>query len=214
MKRIGIIIAMIIAASALVYANGSSEETSSSAASASVQRSDAKTLIVYFTPANNDAVDFVSSATPRVGDVSSVEYVANIISSSVKADVAKITVNEAYPLPYNATADRAKQEQSDNVRPAFSVDANPEDYDVIFIGYPIWWYHLPVIMDAFFDKYDFSGKTIIPFNTHAGSGDGGTYEEIKEFEPDATVLDGIAVSGSKAGSSDSEIDAWLEGLKY
>lgn len=214
MKRIGIIIAMIIAASALVYANGSSEETSSSAASASVQRSDAKTLIVYFTPANNDAVDFVSSATPRVGDVSSVEYVANIISSSVKADVAKITVNEAYPLPYNATADRAKQEQSDNVRPAFSVDANPEDYDVIFIGYPIWWYHLPVIMDAFFDKYDFSGKTIIPFMTHQGSRDSGTFKEIKTLEPNATVLDGIAVRGDRAGNSEADVRKWLTGLGY
>ena len=76
MKRITVLfLSMILFVSFALYANGSSEGTSNTG---TVQLSDAKTLIVYFTPANNDAVDFVSSATPRVGGVSSVEYVANI----------------------------------------------------------------------------------------------------------------------------------------
>lgn len=174
-----------------------------------------KILIVYFSSVNTSDVDIVSSATPKADGLGSTEYIAQHIQSKVGGDIVKITPVKDYPEGYNDTADAAKAERDRDERPEFvKLSVNPEDYDVIFVGYPMWWYTLPMIMYTFFDTYDFSGKTVIPFNTHAGSGDGGTYEEIKEFEPDATVLDGIAVSGSKAGSSDSEIDAWLAGLKY
>ena len=78
----------------------------------------------------------------------------------------------------------------------------------------MWWYTIPMVLETFFDTYDLSGKTIVPFNTHAGSRDGGTYMTIQEREPDATVLDGLAISGSAAGSDDSkaEIQEWLSGL--
>lgn len=175
---------------------------------------DKKALIVYFSPANSDTVDAISSATPRVGNVSSVEYVAQLISAKVDADVAKIVPETAYPLPYNDAADQAKKERDDGARPAFTLDANPEDYDVIFIGYPMWWYEMPMIMDTFFDTYDFSGKTIIPFNTHAGSRDGGTYKDVAELEPNATVLDGLAVSGERAGNAESDVNKWLSGLGF
>ena len=81
--------------------------------------------------------------------------------------------------------------------------------------YPMWWYTLPMIMYTFFDEYDFAGKTIIPFNTHEGSGDGGTYETIKEFEPDATVLDGLAIRGGDMKSDQtSEVKAWLQEIGF
>ena len=78
----------------------------------------------------------------------------------------------------------------------------------------MWWYTIPMVFETFFDKYDFIGKTIIPFNTHEGSGDGGTYDTIRECEPGATVSDGIAIRGGNAGSDDAknEIDQWLTGL--
>ena len=71
-----------------------------------------------------------------------------------------------------------------------------------------------MIMDTFFEQYDFSGKTIIPFNTHAGSRDGGTYSDIKELEPNATVLEGLAVPGEDAGkdSTKEAVLLWLQGL--
>ena len=213
MKRIGIFVFFMIIALSVVYANGSSEEKNINTGT-SEQLSEAKTLIVYFSSANNNTADFVSAATPYAGGVSSVEYVANLITSSVKADVARIVPQTAYPQAYNATADKAKQEQNNNERPTFNLDVNPEDYDVIFIGYPIWWYHLPMIMDAFFDKYDFSGKTIIPFMTHQGSRDGGTFKEIKAHEPSATVLDGIAIRGDRAGNAADDVRKWLTGLGY
>ena len=171
-------------------------------------------LIVYFAPSNSDTVDAVSSATPRTNGVASTQYMAELIQAQTGADIAPIVPTEAYPLPYNDTADQAKQEQNDDVRPTFTLDANPEDYDVIVIGYPIWWYHLPMILRSFFDTYDFTGKTIVPFNTHAGSRDGGTYLEIAELEPGATVTEGLAVSGEKAGSSESAVRDWLSKLGY
>lgn len=173
-----------------------------------------KVLVIYFSPANADTVDAVSGATPRVGEVSSVEYVAQIIGAQADADMAKIIPADPYPLVYERAADRAKSEQDDGARPGFVLDVNPEDYDVIFIGYPVWWYHLPMIMQTFFDTYDFNGKTIIPFNTHAGSRDGGTYREIAGLEPNATVLEGLAVAGERAGSAEKDVLSWLSGLGY
>ena len=116
---------------------------------------------------------------------------------------------------YNALARLAKKETDSNERPEIKNHIPVEDYDTIFIGYPMWWYTLPMIMYTFFDTYDFRGKTIIPFNTHAGSGDGGTYQTIKEFEPGATVKDGLAISGSSAfdDSTEETVKSWLAGLE-
>ena len=73
---------------------------------------------------------------------------------------------------------------------------------------------MPMVLETFFDTYDFSGVTIIPFNTHEGSRDGGTYDMIRDREPDATVLDGIAIRGGNAGedSAKDDIEEWLDGL--
>lgn len=176
----------------------------------------AKTLIVYFSPANSDTVDAVSSATPRADGVSPVEYVANLINDEVKADAAKIVPLPSYPLEYSATADKAKAEQTKNERPAFTLspNINIEEYDTVFVGYPIWWYTLPMVMQTFFDKYDFSGKTVIPFNTHLGSRDGGTYRTIKKLESKAKVLDGLAVNANRAQNSKADVRKWLKGLGY
>ncbi|MBR0415539.1 MAG: flavodoxin [Clostridia bacterium] len=140
---------------------------------------------------------------------------ANYIHDTVGGDIVRITPEKAYPENYDDVADYAKKERDDNARPAFKdLGVNPEDYDAIFVGYPIWWYTLPMIMYTFFDTYDFSGKTLIPFNTHEGSGDGGTYKTIKELEPNATVLDGLAIRGGEIGGAESEVKEWLGKLEY
>lgn len=78
---------------------------------------------------------------------------------------------------------------------------------------PMWWYTFPMILYTFFDKYDFSGKTIIPFNTHMGSEDGGTYRTIQQLEPKARVLDGLPMEMSSAERGDARvISKWLEKL--
>jgi len=178
-------------------------------------KADSKVLVIYYSSVNTSGADVVSSATSKVGDIASTEYLAEYIHNKVGGDIAKITPVKDYPTGYDEVVDLAKEEKSDDVRPEFMpLDVNPEDYDIIFIGYPIWWYTRPMILYTFFDKYDFSGKTIIPFNTHEGSGNGGTYDEIKKDEPNATVLDGLAVRGNSAEKSDKEIDNWLDSLGY
>ena len=114
---------------------------------------------------------------------------------------------------YNALAKLAKQEHDIDARPAIRNEIPVQDYDTIFVGYPMWWYTFPMIMYTFFDKYDFSGKTIVPFNTHMGSGDGGTYRTIKELEPDANVLAGLPLEMSDAECGNAKaVSQWLQKL--
>ena len=173
------------------------------------------TLVIYFSANNLNDVDAVSSATPMVGEESAVEWMANIIHDEVGGNLVQIVPSEDYPLEYDATADLAKTEADSEARPVFNnLGIDPTSYSRVFIGYPIWWYRMPMIMETFFDTYDFDGVTIIPFNTHLGSRDGGTYDMIRDREPGATVLEGIPVSGSDVGkdSSKEDILKWLNGL--
>jgi flavodoxin len=75
---------------------------------------------------------------------------------------------------------------------------NLDDYDTVFLGYPIWWGGLPMPIYSFLESYDFTGKTIYPFNTHGGSGVAGTDQEIRDIFPDVIVEDGFAISGETA----------------
>lgn len=137
---------------------------------------------------------------------------AERVSELSGAEIYRIEAANPYPEGYDATADRAKQEQDDGVCPAI---ANPienwEDYDTVFMGYPIWWYELPMIVQGFVNDHDWSGKTVIPFNSHLGSGDGGTYDDLRKMTG-ATVLDGIAIRGGDVASSLDRIDEWYASL--
>ena len=195
------------------------EETANAEAPAEPQASETegdKVLILYFSAANTKDVDAVTSATPLIDGVSSVEWLAEEILRSVGGDMAAIIPSVDYPLVYNDLADYAKEEADSDARPAFEdLGVNPTSYDTVFLGYPIWWYRMPMILETFFDTYDFSGVTIVPFNTHEGSGNGGTYRMIQEREPNATVLDGFAVRGANSGkdSTAQDLAKWLENLE-
>ena len=156
-----------------------------------------KILVVYFSETGNT------------------QALAKIISDQVGGDFRRIETVKAYPSG-NALYDYAKKERDDDARPELKdLGVNPEDYDVIFVGYPMWWYTLPMPMYTFFDAYDFSGKTIVPFNTHHGSGDGGTYETIKGFEPNATVLEGLPVEGNDMDKNQTSVVVnWLEKIGF
>lgn len=143
--------------------------------------------------------------------------VAEEIAKQTGADIEEIVPEIPYDSNrdhYSALAKLAKTEHDEDLRPAIKNEIDVDAYDTIYIGYPMWWYTFPMIIYTFFDKYDFSGKTIIPFNTHMGSGDGGTYETIKELEPGAIVLAGLPVEMSNAESSPAEaVKNCLSGLK-
>ena len=103
--------------------------------------------------------------------------------------------------------------KSNNARPAIKdTIENFDTYENIFVGYPNWWGDMPMILYSFFDEYDFSGKTIIPFNTHGGSGFSGTISTIKELEPNAEVLDGKSISRNDIQDAEQEIVDWVNSL--
>ena len=88
-----------------------------------------------------------------------------------------------------------------------------QNYDTIFVGYPIWWYDMPMPLYRFLDEYSFTGITIIPFITHGGAGFSGTVEKIIRAEPEARVIkEGLAVSRNNVARSERDITAWLRGL--
>lgn len=142
--------------------------------------------------------------------------VAQEIAKQTGADLKEIVPAEAYDgdrSHYNALLRRAEREHDDNARPAIRDDLPIAEYDTIYIGYPMWCYTFPMIIYTLFDEYDFSGKTIIPFNTHMGSRDGGTYNTIQQLEPNATVLPGLPVEMGQAEHDPSAAVArWLESL--
>ena len=97
-----------------------------------------------------------------------------------------------------------KKERDNDTRPEIKTLPDVANYDYIFIGYPMWWYTYPQIIRTFIESVDLSGKTIIPFNTHEGSGDGGTYKELQEALPDSKVLVGLPIRGENLKNYDQK----------
>lgn len=151
-------------------------------------------LITYFASGENSVVDVASSAsvTQYQGEpVGIVHALANMIQDNTHGELFSITTSVQYP------------QSSD---------------DVIFVGYPIWWYDLPQVMYSFFDEYDFSGKTIIPFCSHAGSQFSSTIETIQELEPNAQVVEeGLTVSAQDVDTNPDEtatqVKEWIDSLE-
>ena len=137
---------------------------------------DGKVLIAYFSmPEDRDVdnVDAVSGASIVVNNqvFGNVEYIANVINKTIGGNLFQIKTEEDYPLNHEALVDRAAQEQDDNARPVISTHVeNIDAYDTIFLGYPNWWGDMPQALYTFLEEYDLSGKAIIPFCPHGGSG--------------------------------------------
>jgi flavodoxin len=141
------------------------------------------------------------------------EVIANKIHESVGGDIFKIVTVDPYPTNYMAVVNQAKKEQEENYRPKLkSKVENMDSYNVIFIGYPDWWGTMPMAVFTFLEQYDFSGKTIIPFCTHEGSGLGRSVTDIKKICPKSTILDGLAIRGSDVKKANGDVSNWLRKL--
>lgn len=176
-------------------------------------------LIAYFTADENTEVDAVTSAsvvTVAGENKGRVRAVADMIQELTGGDLFSIQTSVQYPADGGKLIDYASQEQSDDARPDLTAHIeNLDSYDVIFIGYPTWWYDMPQVLYSFFDEYDFSGKTIIPFNVHNGSRFSGTISTIQELEPGATVIeDGFTVSERSVADAAGDVAEWLNQLEY
>lgn len=178
-----------------------------------------KILIAYFTAAENSGVDAVSSASyTTIGGtaVGRLHAVADMIQENTDGDLFSIQTAVVYPSDGGELIDYAAEEQDENARPELTSHIEDLDqYGTIFVGFPTWWYDMPQALYSFFDEYDFSGKTLIPFNVHNGSRFSGTIDTIKELEPDATVVeDGFTVSERDVAEASEDVAEWLNGLGY
>ena len=141
------------------------------------------------------------------------QYMAYVIQETTGGDIFRIEPEVPYPTDHDTLVDLATEEQDNNARPAISGRIeNFDEYDTVFVGYPNWWGDMPMIMYTFFDTYDFAGKTIIPFNTHGGSGFSRTIDSIREMEPEADVAEGLSISRNQIQDAGEEIADWVNGL--
>ena len=176
-----------------------------------------KTLVVYFSlpetdDPNNMTQEEENSTVVVDGKVlGNTQYVAQIIQENTGADLFRIEAEMPYPLEHETLVDQAAEEQDSNARPAIKDQIDDLDqYDTVFLGYPIWWSDLPMILYTFLEEYDLSGKTVVPFSTHGGSGLARTISTIEELQPDADVLeDGFTVSRNNVAEAEGDVVAWL-----
>ncbi len=139
------------------------------------------------------------------------EKVAQFIQTKTGGDLFKIETAAPYPSVYREVTEIAKQEKADNARPALKNKVeNMAQYDVIFVGFPIWWYTAPMAVASFADSYDFNGKTVITFCTSGGSPISDSTPDICKWFKGANVIEGIRAYADDNAATES----WLSSLKY
>lgn len=155
-----------------------------------------KTLVAYFS---------ATGTTARVA-----EKIAEATGGGL-FEIQPATPYTSADLNWNDKRSRSTIEMNDeSCRPVISSRVDAMDaYDVVFVGFPIWWYVEPRIIDSFLEGYDFSGKTIVPFATSGGSGLGKAPQRMASIASGARVLSGKRLNASV---SQSEIDSWVAGL--
>lgn len=174
------------------------------------EKEDSKILIAVFSRAGeNYSVGVVEKGNT--------EIMAENIAEITGGDLFKIEPVIPYPDGYEETKEISTREKDNNERPEIKNKVqNFDEYDTIFLGYPIWYGSYPMIINTFMESYDFTGKTVIPFNTHEGSGNAGTYTTIKNKLINSNVLEGLAIKGKDAreNSSKQTITNWIKELNF
>jgi len=140
--------------------------------------------------------------------------IANQIHKRIGGDIVEIQTVDPYPDEYDAVTKQAKQELNSGYTPALKTKVeNIGSYDVIFVGSPNWWSTIAAPVKTFLSEYDLSGKTIVPFITHAGSGLGRSVTDMATLCPNSTILDGLAAWGESAKTAQNKVPEWLRELK-
>ena len=140
--------------------------------------------------------------------------VADKLANAIGADAFEIVPEAPYTkedLNWMNKKSRSSVEMNDrSSRPSIkNVVENMDQYDTVFVGFPIWWYREPSIIDTFMESYDFTGKTVIPFATSGGSGLGDSYKNLQALAPGANVINGEKFS---VGVSEEKLRSWAEGF--
>jgi len=193
MKKIHILRAVFAVLLSVVFGSGAANLFAQTTLSGA--KKDAKILVAYFSRADeNYNVGVVEKGNTQI--------LAEFIAQELKADTFHIQTVTPYPKTYQTCIDFALDEQKKKAHPKLAgAVPNLKDYDIIFLGYPIWWGDVPMAVYTFLEGSDFAGKIIIPFYTHEGSGESGTAKRIQSACPKATVLKAFSMRGQTAQNS-------------
>ena len=166
-----------------------------------------KTLIAFFSRADENYF----GGAMRYVKVGNTEIVAGIIKEMIPADTFKIEMKDPYSPVYMTCIEEAKKDLRAKARPELvSMPESINEYDTVILAYPNYWGTMPMAVFTFLEKFDFSGKTILPLCTNEGSGMGGSERDIKKACPGATVKKGLPITGSAAANSKSSVERWLK----
>ena len=170
-----------------------------------------KSLVIYFSRTGEQyGVGVIDEGNTAI--------VAKMIAEELNADTFEVLpIEDYYPYTYNELTDVAKKEQAENARPEYQGNLpDLSEYDLLFIGAPVWWSDWPMIMYTLFESNDFSNKDIYVFNTHAGSGLSGFTNKLQSACPNSNVIDGLAISGTDAQNNKDKvrnsIQDWLKDI--
>jgi len=163
-------------------------------------------------PNNMTTEEANSTVVINGGVLGNAQHMAQVIQRETNADIYRIEPQNPYPTDHATLAAQAREEQGQDFRPATKTPvSNMADYDVIFLGYPIWRADLPMPVYTFLESVDLSGKTIIPFGSHSG-GFSRTVNAIAALQPDTAVSeDGLMLFRGNVAKAESEIAACVRG---
>ena len=167
-----------------------------------------KNLVAFYSRADENYFN----GTLKHLEIGNTEVAAQMISEITNGELFKIEQVKNYSKDYNDCIAEAKSDQQRDARPELKVyPENIDEYDVIYLGYPNYWGTMPMAVFTFLEKYDFSGKKIMPFCTHEGSGLGNSLSDIKKLCPYYILDKCLAIKGSKVSESNDIIKKWIEG---
>ena len=182
-----------------------------------------KALLAYFTYSENIdtagmSLDAITSAsyktTNRQGNI---QTMVQSVQAKRNVDTVSIRAADRYDSVYSKMVVRARKERADNARPAIDAQsrvANLAQYDVIYLGMPVWNGGIPKPVMTWLDQHDLSGKTVVVFNLHLGSREGEILRELRQKYPTATIADNFTISASASNADTKrQFDAFLDKLK-
>lgn len=188
-----------------------------------IDTTDSNILIAYFTWADNtvvenpDDIDVDASTGASVIAPGNASIVAAFIQNQVSGDMFSIKVSEPYSSNYNECLDRAAEEKASNARPSLITSvSNMEEYDIVFLGFPNWWYTVPMAIYSFLESYDFKGKTIVPFCVHGTGGLASTVRDIQNSLDDDVnfITNAFHVYRPDTKGCEPDVIKWLSEIGF
>jgi flavodoxin len=153
--------------------------------------------------------------------------IAEFIQQRIGGTIVAVELEKPYPADYEATVQQVARENDTGYMPPLKTKIDRiQEYDVVFLGFPTWGMQLPPPMKSFLSQHSLKGKTVIPFNTNAGYGEGSSFQTVRELCPQSTVLEGFVTRGgverdgqylvikeARAEEAQKEVESWLRKIK-